>query len=125
MKFVLAILVFIAMSSFVHAHEMTPTYIEITSSHIDGVATSSVKLFNRRVDVEYYEISVFDEEWNSIPFAASNRVIQLNYLETKNIEVYFRDVDRENITYICTTSKLLKSNSTSTNISSRICSKVK
>ena len=39
-----------------NAHEMTPTYPVLDSSYIEGVVVAKMKLFNRREDVEYYEI---------------------------------------------------------------------
>ena len=105
---------------------MTPTYFEFKSSALaDKVSETQIKLFNRREDVEYYEISVFDGEWKAIPFASENRLVRLDYLQTKRVSVYVRDQDLDKIVYICTLSKLKKDNVTSGAISSRICSKMK
>lgn len=110
----------------VTAHEMTPTYFEFKPSALaDKVSETQIKLFNRREDVEYYEISVFDGEWKAIPFASENRLVRLDYLQTKRVSVYIRDQDLDKIVYICTLSKLKKDNVTSGAISSRICSKMK
>lgn len=85
----------------------------------------SVNLFNRRSDVTYYEIEVFDDKWNPIPFASENKVIKLRYLSKKNISIFIRNKDSDRTTYICTESKLLKNDETSTRVNSRICSKIK
>ena len=47
---------------------MTPTYPKWEVSYIEGVQKAAMKIVNKRADVEWYEISVFDEEWEPIPF---------------------------------------------------------
>jgi hypothetical protein len=110
----------------VSAHEMTPTYFQFTpSAYADGVSVTKMKLFNRRADVRYYEIEVYDKDWNHIVFATNNIVFKIDYLGKKTVEVYVRDEDVNKVTYICTLSKLEKDVITSGAISSRICSKMK
>ena len=115
----------ISISGNAAAHELTPTYPEIRPSYINGVSVTTMKMWNRRSDAEYYEINVFDEKWNPVSFATSNRVIQLNYLEHKSFEIYFRDEDKDRVSYICTTSKQLKRDVLSTGVKSKICSRIK
>lgn len=124
MKYVLA-LVSILFASSVHAHEWTPTYPKLKSHYLDGIIMTTMYMFNKRNDVQFYEISVFDEEWNNLSFATNQRVFQIKYLERKQIEIYFRSKDEDKITYICTESKMLKEDSAGTNVKSRICSKIK
>lgn len=107
------------------AHEMTPAYPEFKPSYVSGILQTRMKLWNRRVDASYYEIGVYDEEWNSISFAAVNVIIQVNYLETKSFDIYIRQNDFDKVEFICTTSKLLKQDVDSTGVTSRICSRVK
>ena len=107
------------------AHELTPTYPEFTPTFLDNVSVTKMKLWNRREDVSYYELSVYDEDWNPIPFAAVDRLIKIDYLETKSFEIYIRNSDLKKLEFICTTSKLLKNDVESTGITSRICSRVK
>lgn len=106
-----------------NAHELTPTYFDIKSSHKSGVVQTDLVLFNRREDVLYYEISVFDKNWNSIPFAAVKRIVEVEYLERKKIRLFLRGQDRERIMYVCTRSLLLSGSVESSGVSSRICSK--
>ena len=108
-----------------YAHEMTPTYPKFRTSFVENVSVTTMKFWNRRVDVNYYEIGVFDEEWNALPFASSNRIIKVDYLEHKDFDIYVRRKDLDNVEYICTTSKLLKEQVTSTGVKSMICSRVK
>ena len=107
------------------AHELTPTYPEIEPAYVDGVSVIKMKMWNRRSDASYYEVNVFDGEWKSVPFATSEKIIKLGYLEHKSFELYIRDADCDKVAYICTTSKQLKQDVQSTGIKSRICSRVK
>jgi hypothetical protein len=84
-----------------------------------------MKMWNRREDVLYYEIGVFDEEWKPVAFASENKILQIAYLGRTTFDLYVRDSDLNRIKYICTTSKQLKQDVQSTGIKSRICSKVK
>lgn len=126
MKSYITAFVFLMLSS-VHAfgHEMTPTYPELRPSYTDGLYSVSMKLFNRRDDVTYYEISVFDDEWKKIPFASRDNLINIGYLEKVDFEIFIRERDRKKVEYICTTSKLLKDNLGTSAVNSRICSKIK
>ena len=47
-----------------------------------------MEMFNRRKDVEYYEIGVFDEEWKPVPFVTSYKILKLNYLSHVKFDVY-------------------------------------
>lgn len=107
------------------AHELTPTYPDLNPSYIDGVSVTNLSMWNRRDDAEYYEIEVFDEEFNPLPFAAPEKIFYLEYLGRKTLEIYIRDSDIEKVEYICTTSKQLKEDVKSTGIKSMICSRVK
>jgi hypothetical protein len=59
-----------------NAHEMTPAYPILDSSYIDGVVVAKMKLFNRREDVEYYQIEVYTEEWKPVNFATTSKVLK-------------------------------------------------
>lgn len=121
--YVAAVAVFLA--NIATAHEMTPAYPEFKATYMGGIAYTTMKLWNRREDASYYEITVFDEEWKPIPFGAVDRIVRVNYLETKSFEIYVRESDLDKIEFICTTSKLLKKEVKSTGITSKICSRVK
>ena len=116
-----------AASIFAHgaaAHEMTPTYFDFKPSYVDGVYVTTMSMWNRRNDVEYYEISVFDDEWNNLPFASRNRVFKLSYLDREKIDIYIKQEDINDVEYICTSSKQLKSDVKSTGVKSTICSRI-
>lgn len=123
MRYVIALALMLVHGSAM-AHELTPTYPEMRNSFIEGISVTNLQLFNRREDVSHFVIDVYTEEWEPVQFATSNQVIQVNYLQKANFEVYIRDADLERATYICTTSKLLTNNVESTGISSRICSRI-
>jgi len=123
MKYVIGIL--LGLSGAANAHEMVPAYPTMKPSYITGVSVTNMKIFNRRDDVRYYEIGVFTSEWEPIPFASEEKIIKLEYLEKKTFEVYIRNSDLDDATYICTLSKLEKDNVRTTGVSSKICSKIK
>lgn len=124
MKYFISAVVAAFMVTTAHAHEWTPTYPKFEPSFMDGIVVTKMKLFNKREEVEYYAIDVYDEEWNPVPFAASEQLIEVGYLEQKQIDIYIREIDCDRIEYICTTSRLVVDNELSSGINSRICSKV-
>jgi len=108
------------------AHDFTPTYPKLETTHQSGVLKASMKLFNKRNDIRYYRVGVFDDEWNKIPFIVSGgKVINVEYLDTKRFDVYIQESRRKDVTYICTKSLTLQDGSTRSIMASRICSKVK
>lgn len=119
------LLVIVGIGQNAHAHDMTPTYPKLTYSHLDGVVKTTMSIFNKRQDVQHYEIKVFDKDFNSIPFVTSQSVIKLDYLSKVNFDVYIRKADASRATYICSISKLRKDQAVRTAVSSRICSKIK
>ena len=106
------------------AHEWTPTYPKFEPSFLDGIVVTTMSLFNKREEIEYYEITVFDEEWQPVPFASTSKLVHVSYLETKSIDIYIREVDSDRIEYICTESKIFIDDTSQTGVTSRICSKV-
>jgi len=123
MKKLLTILFLSLVASSSLAHDMTPTYPELKPSYMEGLLVADLELFNKRNDVRYYEISVFDKDWNSIPFVSSYSIFKLEYLEKVKFSVYIRNVDRFTAMYICSKSRSRQDPSPKTIISSTICSK--
>ena len=109
----------------VHAHEMVPTYPRLESSHVDGLLKTTMKMFNKRADVEYYEVGVFDKDFNPVPFVTAYNIFKLDYLSHTTFDIYIRASDRDRAVYVCSKSKLRKEDVTRTAISSKICSKFK
>lgn len=107
------------------AHEWTPTYPKLSMSYMENVWTTRMKLFNSREDIDYYDVSVFDQEWNAVPFAVLMNPMSVKYLETKYIDIYIRDKDKSRAVYICSKSKLYAIDTTKPMLFSRICSKIK
>ncbi len=107
------------------SHELTPTYPELQTSYMPGVLKAEMHLFNSRKDINYYQVSVYDENWKPVKFATESKIIQMDYLDHKDIEVYVREKDKEKAHYICTKSKILKGEKVPTLLASRICSKIK
>lgn len=107
----------------VQAHEMVPTYPRLSTSHVDGLLKTTIKMFNKREDVEYYEVGVFDKDFNTVPFVTAYNVFKLEYLSHTVFDIYIRAKDRDRAVYVCSRSKIRKDNNSKTAISSRICSK--
>ena len=115
----------VALATSAVAHEMTPTYPEWEPSHVDGVWKTTMELFNKRKDVDWYEISVFDENWRTIPFVTSYYILRLKYLDHAKFDIYINKRDIGRTRYICSKSKLREVNDQKAMVSSRICSKFK
>ena len=113
--------VFLSLS--VSAHEMVPTYPQWKQSAFQDVVQTTMEMFNKRQDVEYYEIGLFDKDWEPIPFVSSYKVFRLQYLGHVKFDVYINKKDKDRAVYICSKSKLRKSDEVRTAISSKICSK--
>jgi hypothetical protein len=122
----LLVVLFVVTGGHASAHQFTPTYPTFETSFVQGVQQAKMELFNKRREVWFYEIDVFDKDWNKLPFASSQgKIVRIEYLETKTIDVYVKSQDVSKVTYICTESRLLKQDVKGTSVSSRICSKVK
>ena len=122
-RYVFIILAFIGGCA--SAHQFLPTYPRFEYSFIEGVMYTKMELFNRRQEIQYYELSVYDDDWNPVTFASENKLIRINYLETKKINVYIKKEDLKKAVYICTESRIRPQEVQATTISSKICSKVK
>ena len=108
-----------------YAHEMTPTYPVFKSSHMDGLVTTQMEIFNKRKDIEYYEIGVFDKDFKAIPFVSAYNVYKVDYLRTVRVELYIRERDLAKALYVCSRSKILQRKISNTSVASTICSKIK
>ena len=120
-----SVILSLLLCSNVLAHEMTPTYPEWKVSYIEGVQKTTMEMFNRRADVEWYEIGVFDEEWKKVPFVTSYKIFKLKYLSHVTFNVYITSKHLQKAKYICSTSKLRGNDSNKPMIASKICSKFK
>jgi len=118
------VIIFIGWATAVSAHEMTPAYPIVKPSHVTGVVKVDLSLFNSREEINYYEIGLYDLNWDRIPFSAVYRIIKVGYKERKNFSVYIRESDLDEAVYVCTTSKIRRQITTRTLISSKICSRL-
>jgi hypothetical protein len=119
------LIVLLFLSIGVSSHEFTPTYPTLKPSHIAGLLKVQMQLLNKREDISYYEIEVFDRLNNPIKFAAEERIVQVPYLKRKSLNIYIREKDRYRVYYICTKSKILAGQKKASAVSSKICSKIK
>ena len=108
-------------------HEMVPTYPKWEPSGLyNGVVKTTVEIFNKRSDVEYYEIGVFDRDWQPMYFVADYKVIRLKYLASASIDIYISSANKDRAEYVCSRSKIQKDDiNTRTAVSSKICSRFK
>ena len=107
------------------AHEMTPTYPEWQVSYSGGIKKTTMRLWNSREDVQYYEIGVFDDEWKPIPFVTSYKIMKVDYLSQVKFDVYIRENNIKDARYICSLSKLRSNNVSKALVATQICSKFK
>ena len=122
MKAIYATLAF-AMASVAQAHEMLPTYPRFAPSYVEDVMQVQMRMFNKRRDVEWYEVAVFDANWKPVPFVTGYRILKVEYLSHVTFDVYINKQDADRATYICSQSKLRRQKEDGTIIASRICSK--
>ena len=113
------------LSSIVAAHEMTPTYPKWKMSFIPSAKMTSMEVFNKRADVQWYQIGVFDENWNSIPFVTRYKIIRVKYLSRVKFDIYVNENDAKRTEYVCSTSKLRGNDDFKPIVESKICSRFK
>jgi hypothetical protein len=122
-RYVIALMMVLSCSA--NAHQFLPTYPKFENSFVEGVVYTKMELFNKRKEIGFYELGVFDADWNTIAFATESKIIRINYLETKNINIYIKKEDLRRAVYICTESKIKREDIQATSIASKICSKIK
>ena len=105
------------------AHEMTPTYPKFAPSYVGGLASTQLTVFNARKDVDFYQVGVFDPQWEPVPFASSDKILHVPFAERTTFDVFIRDEDIKRAIYICTLSKLRSDVPSNAIISSKICSR--
>ena len=120
-----SVILWVLLSSSVVAHDMTPTYPEWKMSFIPSAKMTTMQIFNKRADVEWYQIGVFDKEWNSIPFVTRYKILNIKHLQRVKFDVYVNKKNSELVEYICSTSKLRGNDNFKPIVESRICSRFK
>lgn len=91
----------------------------------ENLVSTTMTMFNKRPEVEYYELGVFTGDWEPVPFVSKYKVWKIPYLSTVTIEIYMNRFEAKDAVYICSRSKLRKQDITRTAVSTRICSKIK
>ena len=109
----------------VAAHDMTPTYPKWKMSFIPSAKMTTMQVFNKRQDVQWYQIGVFDKEWNQLPFVSRYKILRVKYLSRVKFDVYISDEHLDKAEYICSTSKLRGNDNFKPIVESRICSRFK
>ena len=109
----------------VAAHDMTPTYPKWKMSFIPSAKMTTMQVFNKRKDVQWYQIGVFDKEWNQLPFVSRYKILRVKYLSRVKFDVYISDEHLDKAEYICSTSKLRGNDNFKPIVESRLCSRFK
>lgn len=107
------------------SHDMTPTYPKWKMSFIPSAKMTSMEVFNKRSDVQWYQIGVFDKNWQPIPFVTRYKILRVKYLSRVKFDVYVNDNDSQRAEYICSTSKLRGNDDFKPIVESKICSRFK
>lgn len=82
-------------------------------------------MVNKREDVEWYEIGIFDKEWKPISFATKSKILKIGYLGHAKFDVYINARDVKRVEYLCSTSKLRGDDSNKPMLATKICSRFK
>ena len=109
----------------VAAHDMTPTYPKWKMSFIPSAQMTTMQVFNKRADVQWYQIGVFDKEWQPIPFVTRYKILNIKYLQRVKFDVYVNSENVKFAEYICSTSKLRGNDDFKPIVESKICSRFK
>jgi hypothetical protein len=119
----LLFLIIIFVSTLISAHEQVPTYPIWKPGPFVGILQTHITVFNKRNDVEYYEVGVFDMNWKPVFFVADEKILHLPYLKTRRIGVYIAKEKIDEVEYVCTRSRIKKNTKRRTAVSSKICSR--
>jgi len=120
-----SVILWVLLSSSVVAHDMTPTYPEWQMSFIPSAKMTTMQIFNKRADVQWYQINLYDKDWNQIPFVTRYKILRVKYLSRVKFDVYISNEYLNNAEYICSTSKLRSNDNFKPIVESRICSRFK
>ena len=85
---------------------MTPTYPKWEISGVDDVKKTTMRLWNSRENVRYYEIGLFSDDWKPIPFVTAYRILPVGYLKEVKFDVYITENNIKRARYVCSLSKL-------------------
>jgi hypothetical protein len=108
-----------------NAHEMTPTYPSWSPAHVFGIVKTKLEIFNKRKDVDYFELGVFDKDWRPIPFVSRYHILRVKYLGHAKFDLYINVNDVDRAEYVCSQSKVAGDAIAAPMVASRICSRFK
>ena len=120
-----SVILWVLLCSSVAAHDMTPTYPKWKMSFIPTAKMTTMQIFNKREDVQWYQIGVFNEDWEPIPFVTRYKIVNVKHLERVRFDVYISNKNIQESKYICSTSKLRGNDNFKPIVESKICSRFK
>ena len=92
---------------------------------MQGIFKAKMELFNKRSDVNWYEIGVFTEDWKPVQFVSQYKMVRMDHLSKIKFDVYINAIDVPVARYICSETRLRENSNNKPMISSKICSKFK
>jgi len=107
----------------VQAHQMSPTYPEWTPSYMEDIYKTRVRIFNKREDVKYFQIGVFDKDFKPLPFVTQYHLRGVLFNSYATFDIYINKDVMKDATYVCSESML--TDVVSSGVVSKICSKFK
>ena len=125
MRYIMFSLMLLSLVPAAVAHQWTPTYPILKPSFNPEIYVTTMLLFNKRSDVEYFEVKVYDGDFNPVRFGSTDRIMNVKPSKKQTVDVYIRKDDLGKAVYICSKSKHVSEDISTTIISSRICSKIK
>ena len=120
-----SVILWLLLCSNVAAHDMTPTYPKWKMSFIPSAKVTTMKVFNKRADVQWYQIGIFTSDFEPIPFVTRYKIIKIDYLKHVEFFVYINEENAKHAEYICSKSKLRGNDSFKPIVESKICSRFK
>ena len=94
-------------------------------SFIPSAKMTTMQLFNKRKDVQWYKIEVVNKDFELIPFVTRYKILNVQYLNRVKFDVYISNEHLDEAEYICSTSKLRMNDTFKPIVESRICSRFK
>ena len=94
-------------------------------SFIPTAKMTTMQIFNKRADVQWYQIDIFDSEWQPVPFVTRYKIVNVKHLKRVRFDVYISDNNLKEAEYICSTSKLRGNDNFKPIVESKICSRFK
>lgn len=105
------------------AHQMVPSHVK-PEWYGDKVNRVTLTITNMRKDVRHFLISVYDKDFSPVVFATPEKLLTIEHLERKKIEVFTRKGPEPEPYYVCSLSKLTSDEYSASIVATRVCSRI-